>query len=75
MTTQSTRAITVTNDRTLASVVKAAERLACKYSFVTAEHHGGDTTYYHVVVHVDGADDALALLDLELTRTATLQSG
>lgn len=62
-----TRTMTISDARTLARIVNLAERCQCTYSFLTAEHHG-DSSYYQIVVNFEGTDEALRLLDSQLTR-------
>jgi len=62
-----TRTFTLADARTLARIVNLAERCRCRYTFISAEHHG-DTSYYHVIVELEGADEALRLLDSQLQR-------
>ena len=62
-----TRTMTINDARTLARIINLAERCRCTYTAISAEHHG-DSSYYHVVVTLSGAEDALRLLDSQLTR-------
>ena len=59
--------MTVAEARSLARIVNLADRCRCSFTFLTAEHHG-DSSYYRVVVDLQGSDDALRLLDSQLNR-------
>ena len=61
------RTLTTRDARTLARIVNLANRCRCFCTLISAEHVG-DMAHYVVNVEIEGTDDALRLLDVQLDR-------
>ena len=61
------RTMIVSTSATLARILNLAERCNCTYSLLSSEQHG-DQSYYHVNIELEGASEALRLLDSQINR-------
>jgi hypothetical protein len=61
------RVLTTRYARTLGRIVNLAERCRCEFTLLSAEHRG-ERSDYQVTIEMQGSDEALRLLDSQLTR-------